>query len=238
MQLTCPTCRQPIAAKEVNIQLGIGKCSACNSVFKLQDQLGSLLPSPDPKLPMLAPKHWRIDDFGPNLSITWRWYNHGVWLSSIAIIFGIFWLSVWNSITIPWFFGQDEIQWGLLAHLLAGLLPIFAVIYWAYRCAAILLNKTEVCLSGDKFTVYQGPVPVGGNRQLLASEIHQLYCTQTVIHGKGITYCYHLHALLISGERITLVGDFRDAFEPLFLKRVFEQRLKLNPLRVPGDWVA
>src|SRR5690349_6126599 len=113
MQLTCPQCRRPVAAKDVNIPLGSGRCLACRSDFNLAPQLGEVLPSPHPKSPIAAPQHWRIGDYGTNLSIRWRWYRHVAWLLLIPIVFGLFWTTTWNSIVIPFFLGQGEIQWGL-----------------------------------------------------------------------------------------------------------------------------
>lgn len=237
MKLTCPDCQTFIPAEDVNIQLGIGKCMACDSVFSLVDQTGLPLTSLRSNLPLAAPKHWRIEDFGSELTITWRWYSHGIWF---LVLFAFIWdgfLVVWYSIAINELLtkGSGSAIFGLLfpmLHVAVGLVITYVVL-------ATLFNRTVVQLRYGELSIYQGPLPGWGNRRLPVMDICQLFCSEVVNHRKkGYSYSYNLNALLKNGERVCLLKNFQEPSEPLYLERTLEDRLKIADERVPGDWVG
>ncbi len=239
MKLTCPDCQKPVPAEDVNIKLGVGKCLACDAVFSLADQMGQPLKSLRSNLPVAPPKHYRVEDFGPDLTIGWRWYTHAIWF---LVFFAIFWdgfLIVWYSIAITALVhgnGGDAGTWIMLIfpmlHLLVGL-------GLTYVCLITFFNRTEIKLAGGELSVHLGPFPVWGNRRLPTVEVCQLFCTEQCHRRKhGSSYSYNVNALLQSGERISLVCNIQEAHEALYLERVLEERLKLADQRVPGDWVG
>lgn len=237
MKLTCPDCRKGVPAADVNIQLGIAKCLACDAVFSLVDQIGQPVPLVRNSLPVAPPKHWQVDDFGPELTISWRWYSHAVWF---LVFFALFWdgfLVVWYSIGIA---GLGKgMNWGSIFMLVFPMLHVAVGIGITYTVLTMFFNRTVVRLSAGELTVYQGPLPVWGNRRLSVIDICQLFCAEATNRGKhGHTYSYALSALLKSGERVCLLKNFQDPSEPLYLERTLEDRLKLTDERVPGDWVG
>lgn len=239
MKLTCPDCQKPVSAEDVNIKLGIGKCLACDAVFSLVDQIGQPLRSLRNSLPVAPPKHWRVDDFGPELTIRWSWYTHAIWF---LVFFAIFWdgfLIVWYSIGIREFLGKGQINWGMIIMLVFPILHVAVGIGITYAVLVTFLNRTVVRVSGGELSIYQGPLPVWGNRRLSIIDICQFFCTEKSSRGKhGHSYSYSLNVLLTSGERISLINNFQDASHALYLERTLEDRLKIADERVPGDWVG
>lgn len=237
MKLSCPDCHQPVSAKDVNVQLGIGKCLACDSVFSLVDQIGMPLRSLRNSLPVAAPKHWVIDDFGPELTISWRWYTHAIWF---LVFFAIIWdgfLIVWYTAAIAAFF--TEFNWAAVIMMVFPALHLAVGFGITYVVLTSFLNRTVVRVSGGELTIYQGPLPVWGNRRLSIIDVCQFFCTESASRGKrGYSYTYTLNALLTSGERISLISNFADASHPLYLERSLEDRLKIADERVPGEWVG
>ncbi|WP_254509313.1 hypothetical protein [Anatilimnocola floriformis] len=237
MKLTCPDCLKPVPAADVNIQLGVGKCLSCNSVFSLVDQAGRPIINLRSSLPIAAPRHWRVDDFGPDLSIGWRWYTHAIWF---LVFFAIFWngfLLAWYTFAIGAFlkgggwFAVIPIVFPML-HLLAGI----GMIYWIL---VTFINRTEVRIASGELSVYQGPLPTWGNKRISVFEISQLFVTEQCHHrDHGYAYSYNLNVLLNSGERMSLLSSISEPADALYLERTLEQRLQIVDQRVAGDWVG
>jgi hypothetical protein len=239
MKLTCPDCRKPVSAADVNIKLGVGKCLACDAVFSLVDQVGLPMTGLRSKAAIAPSKNFRIDDFGPDLSISWSWYTHAIWF---LVVFALIWngfLVTWYTIAIRSYFDPAHGQHGSVGMLLFPVLHLLAGIGAAYVCLVTFCNRTEVCLRGGELTVTLGPLPTWGNRRVRAADIAQLFCSERCHRGKhSYSYSYSLNALLTSGERIDLVSNMTLATDALYLERAFEERLRIADQRVAGDWVG
>lgn len=238
MKLTCPDCSKPVPAADVNVKLGIGKCLGCDAVFSLVDQIGLPMGRLRTRVPIAPPKKFKVDDFGPDLTLSWRWYTHAVWF---LLIFAVVWdgfLIVWYGAAIGQLMagkGGNGIWFMLLfpiLHLLVGLGITYAVIL-------SFVNRTMIRLAGGELSVWHGPLPTWGNCRMLSSDISQLFCSETVSRTKrGYNHSYSLIALLQNGERVTLLSNLQDSFEALFLEQFLEDKLKIRDERVPGSFRA
>lgn len=238
MKLTCPDCRKPVSAVDVNIKLGVGKCLACDSVFSLVDQTGLAVTPLRSNLPLAAPRHWRVDDFGPDLTIGWRWYTHTIWF---LVFFAIFWdgfLLVWYSIAIGQLLSGKH-DWSAIIMLVFPSLHLLVGIGLTYAVLATFLNRTEIKLSSGELRVYQGPLPVWGNKRVSIIDVNQLFVSEKCHKRKrGYGYSYNLNVLLNSGERMSLLSNIQEPAEALYLERTLEERLRISDQRVAGDWVG
>ncbi|WP_425616462.1 hypothetical protein NA78x_000108 [Anatilimnocola sp. NA78] len=237
MKLTCPDCRKPVSAADVNIQLGIGKCVACDAVFNISDQVGSPLRGSRRNMPLKAPKHYVVDDFGPDLAIRWSWFTHAVW-------FLVFFALFWDGFLLMWYASafaglRNGLNAGAILFLVFPLIHVAVGVGITYACLCCFMNRTEIKLAGGELAVWHGPLPVFGSRRIPTMDIRQLYCTEKFQRSKhGGSFVYTLSVLLQSGERIILIGNMREPDEVLYLERALEERLKLTDERVPGDWVG
>jgi hypothetical protein len=237
MQLTCPDCRKPITAENVNINLGLGKCLACNAVFNVLDQIGSPLRSAQRDMPLSKPKHYRVEDFGPDLTIRWSWYNHAIWLL-------VFFAIIWDGFLLFWyamaFQGIHKVNDGpMWLMLVFPLIHVAVGVGITYACLLGFINRTELKLARHELSIWHGPLPCTGNRRINPTDIRQLFCAEKYRRTKhGGTYYYSLNVLLNDGERICLINNILEATEVLYLERVLEERLQLPQERVPGDWVG
>jgi hypothetical protein len=234
MQLACKSCGKAIPAEDVNIDKAIAKCQACHAVFSFLDRVGSVsTPLVRPQVAM--PKGFVVDNWGPELSITRRWYSHGLWF---LLFFCIFWdgfLVVWYSIAIGGLLsGQGGGgMWIMVVfpvlHVLVGLGLTYAVL-----CG--FLNKTSIRVSLGELSIKHGPLPTGGNRQILTIDLQQLYCTENKRHSKhGVRFNYDLQALLASGTKVKLLSNLDELDQALFVEQQIEQHLRIADERVAGE---
>jgi len=167
MQLLCQSCGKPIPAQDVNIEMGIAKCSACNAVFDFLDEVGARSTC---QTNIGLPKRFTVENWGPELVITCRWFNHGVWF---LLLFCIFWdgfLAVWYSAVIA---GLVNGKMGAIV-LLPLLFPILHVaigVGLTYSVLCTFLNRTVIRASVAELTVRHGPLYWAGNCQHLTSDL-------------------------------------------------------------------
>jgi hypothetical protein len=88
MIVSCPTCRQRIPADDVNVQLAIAKCAACNVVFEFADQVGRDRAPIRDRGTVPMPKGIRVEELGSDLTISWRWWR---WSALFLLFFCIIW---------------------------------------------------------------------------------------------------------------------------------------------------
>src|SRR5688572_30942019 len=100
MQLFCKKCGKQVLAEDMNLEMALAKCRACSSVFSILDSLkeenGPAVATADSeRLPVPMPKGYKIDEFGRELTITYRWF-------SIAAFFLLFFCIFWDGFLVVW----------------------------------------------------------------------------------------------------------------------------------------
>lgn len=101
MPIQCVECGRDIPAADVNLDTALAKCTGCNAVFGIMDQIpdgGTLRSTAAPLREVPLPPRFAVDDFGGTLRIQFRWFTPMVF---IPLFFCIFWdgfLVVWYAI--------------------------------------------------------------------------------------------------------------------------------------------
>src|SRR5262245_58690998 len=178
MKLLCATCRSPISAADVNIDLGIAKCVVCDDVFSFLETVGSAIGT----RPLVqTPKRYHVENWGSELVITRSWFNHSVWGLLAFCIF-------WDGFLVVWYWaGINELMRGSHGSGMIWLMLVFPVLHVAvglgltYAVLCMFFNTTVIRVSGGELTVWSGPLPCGNNRRLFAADIKQLFCTETKV---------------------------------------------------------
>jgi len=96
VKLNCKTCGKPILADDINIKLAIAKGGACHAVFGFADQLGSHSAPASRRAEVPLPGGMKIDRWGPELTITRRWF-------SAVLLFLVFFCIAWDSFLVFWY---------------------------------------------------------------------------------------------------------------------------------------
>ena len=234
MQLNCRNCGKPIAAADVNIELAIAKCMACNSVFNFADQLGAKagLAARRPEVPM--PGGITVDQWGPQLKIVRRWF-------SPVIIFLIFFCIAWDSFLVFWYaMAFSDLNGGGMGWMMI----IFPVAHVAvgvgltYFTIAGILNKTKLSVDVGQLTVRHGPLPWPGNRTLTTDELDQLYCTEHISRSGNSTSSstsYRVNVATRDGKKIKLLSGLSDADQALYIEQKIEEHLGIEDRPVGGE---
>lgn len=232
MQIRCTECGRTIPAADINLDLVLAKCSHCDNVFSFADKFG-LPPSDKPTVEQ--PKGIHVENWGTDLTITYRWYDHSTWL---LVLFCLFWdgvlVAIYSAMISQLLSGKFD--FGLAFGLLFPLIHVAVGLGLTYTCAAMFLNRTTIRISRGDLHVSHGPLPYGWAVTLLAADVQQLYCVRKEHRNKNSTsYTYDLNALLRSGVSQTLVKNISRYERARFLEQQIEQHLVIDDQRVAEE---
>jgi hypothetical protein len=244
-QLTCKACSKLIPAADVNLDKAIAKCQSCNAVFGILDHVsasGGWRELADHlKVPVPAPKSVEVDAWGPELTLTRRWYTHGLWG---VVLFCLFWdafLVVWYTIGLRNLFGSEADGPGIWPSIFMLVFPVFHLaigVSLTYFAICGFVNRTVVRIAGGELSVWHGPMPWPGRQRLFTSDIKQLYCTETV--NKDSDSCrtsrtYNVLAVTNKNDQIKLITGLDDLDQGRYIEQQLEAHLKIRDERVPDE---
>jgi hypothetical protein len=159
---------------------------------------------------------------------------------SPTLFFLVFFCVAWDSFLFFWYSTALTVEGP--PSLLMVIFPAAHVavgVGLTYRTLAGFVNKTRVTVTPDELTVRHGPLPWRGNVSLPAAALTQLYCEETVTHGKnGTSRTYTLSAVLRDGRKIALIKALPEAAQALFLEQLIEERLGIRDAPVGGEYVG
>lgn len=236
MQLQCTACHHPIPAADVNIDLGIAKCGVCNEVFSLAETLERI---PKPRPAVQQPKRFEVEQWGGDLVIRRRWYQHGVWPTLGFCILWDGFLVVWYSAAIGSLLRGDDSGGMIWMALLFPILHLAVGVGLTYAVICTFLNKTVIRVTGGELSVQHGPLPYPGNCCLYVADIKQIFCTEKKTRGEDSWHrTYNVVVLKQDNTKIDLVTSLEDSNYAWFIEQQLEQHLKIADERVPGEFMT
>ncbi len=233
-QLACKSCGKPVPAEDVNLDKALAKCRLCHAVFDITEIVGrEASRAAEEAIP--KPRRFTIENWGPELVLSWRWYTHALW---IAIPF----LVIWNGFLVVWYAAavaaMNDDKSGIAAYIML-LFPLIHVAIGVGGIYAVLCgfcNRTVIRVSGGELSVRHGPIPYPGNRQIPTADIKQLYCTETIHRGKRSSRTtYNVMVKVREGDKLTLLSGLDDLDQGLYVEQQIEKHLNIQDKRVPGQ---
>jgi hypothetical protein len=224
MRLSCPDCGKQIPAADVNLELALAKCAACDAVFEFLDRVERVLP---PLKNTPPPKRVQVERIGPDLILTRRWWT---WSVCGLIVFCVFWdgfLVIWYSAVI------NALVNGQMGA--AAILPlVFPVIHvslgaWlTYACLAMLLNRSVIEASKSDLSIRHGPLPWPGNRVLGSDEIEHVFCTDNerrLTGNRSQKDGYGVWLRLTDGKKAPVVRGLAEPDEACYIAQTLASHL-------------
>lgn len=227
MKLFCPSCKNAIAAADIDLAGRTAKCGSCNEVFNFSGQL-SAGPSGDAgRVAVGKPGNFDIVRGPDGLRILRRWFSPGV-------LFLTFFCLFWNGFMAVWFVTavvNKAYQMALFGslHGAVGLGLLYAVL-------AGYLNKTTIHISFNRVCVSHAPIPWFGNRNFSKQDIKQLYTKEETHYSKGgHSHTYSVHAVTVKGETVPVVSGLVSSEGALFIEQEMEKYMNIEDIPVRGE---
>lgn len=229
-ELDCKNCGAPIENKNINWELAMARCSHCGAVFGLQrsttpEAWNPQIPEERPKVPL--PKSIEVQKGNGILQISYRWFRP---LFIFLLFFSIFWngfMIVWHGISL--FSGAWPMS-------LFGLLHTAVGIGIGYYTLTGFVNRTTIRVGQGELGIRHHPLPWGGNKEMVASDVRQFYCKEKVHHSdSGTQYNYEVHAVMQDGSREKLLSNLAETEQALYIEQELERHLGIRDQAVRGE---
>ncbi len=215
--ITCPRCRQPIPAEDVNVAQDVAYCRRCNAAASLAEFVHDEVAEVNLQRPPAGTWHEPSAD-GPVFGA-----SHRTWLGALgALGICLFWngiVSVFVAVALSgtlhnlgitppaWFpapvMNKQEMGPGMVTFLWLFLTP-FIVIGTGMFIFFIssLVGRTEVRVGRDKCAVFVGAGPLGWTRRFDPREVARVAVGERVWNQKNQAAKPEIHIVLRSGKII------------------------------------
>ncbi len=229
MQIYCKSCDSQINAQNINIEKAIAKCTNCNAVFSIAEQVDAV-DIQNNREPVPMPTSITMKASGLGLPICRRWF-------SPVFIFLAFFCVLWNGFLVFWYlmaFGGDETP------IIVKIFPVGHVavgVFITYYTIAGFLNTTKLHINQNIMSIKHSPLPWFGNQTLELHNIQQLYCTNhyhTRKNGGGY-YTYRLNAILSNGKKKKLLSGLTEPDQALYIEQEVENNLGIASRKIKGE---
>ena len=227
-EIKCKNCGAPIEEENIIMRLSMARCSHCNSIFSLSDNLDSKDSSKKDRLDVPMPEKIKISHKEGKLEISYKWFN-------FIFIFLIFFCIIWDGFMVVWH--TISLTSGAWYMSLFGLLHTAVGIGLTYYTIAGFFNTTTVTAGMGNLEIRHHPVPWFGNKKIKTSEIRQFYSKEKISQGKnGQGFTYEIYALLAGQKpKVNILKGLQDAELALFIEQELEHYLGIKDEPVPGE---
>lgn len=203
MSTYCPKCGSAIPDSEINLDLNVAHCPACDHVS--EGAASALAPEPHP------PAGVTVAQQGDDLVIAWSWFS---WTRMFYLGFG-FLIVAQNASKVMLFPTLFTFGWVAI-----GALSIYVGV-----CG--LVNRTTVRVGKGRLQVAHGPLPWAGGGSYETGSFARFHAEQHVTRSRkgGRTVTYSLEADLRDGKTITLIEGLEDEATANYFDKKIERTL-------------
>jgi len=227
VKLSCPWCRRPVPAGDVDLSSGLARCGGCGAVFRFDTspEVAPALPRrPRPLAQQPATLEVREEPGGIAFTCHWFWWKY-VALAPFTLL--------WDAGIWAWYRGVLEDGNVAMAVFAIGHAAI--AIALTYAIVAGFVNATTLRISRGWLSVRHHPLPWAGGLRIPVAGIAQLWVVQRTRRGWEMSYGYDLVALLRDGTRRRIIASIDHAEVALFLEERAEAWMRIADQPVDGE---
>ncbi|MFL5383231.1 MAG: MJ0042-type zinc finger domain-containing protein [Longimicrobiaceae bacterium] len=226
MKISCPNCRAPVVAEDVNLATGLARCRTCNHVFRFGDPPEPAPPTVRARARAEKPRSVVVFDANGELTVQFRWFALKYVILAVLSL-------LWNGFLAGWY---TIVEGGHPLLFVFPLLHAAVGIFLLYVTLAGLVNTTTVRIGGSRLCVSHHPLPWGRGVDLGVADVKQLFCEAKIVHGRGgVSYTYDLNALMRDGTRRKVVYGIEAPELPLYLEQHAESWMRIEDEPVAGE---
>lgn len=217
-KIHCPSCEGEVNADNLNLQNSVAKCSNCNVIFSIKEELDSLILDEEIKQEFLRPEGIDLFYFKEDLEITVQQHIQGLDLAGLILFpaLAFFAILIYFVKSIPIYF------------------PIgftLASFYYIYRSMNYSKNKTYIDVNDQFLSIKARPKHFVNDKKYAANDIDQLYLKHAA-DGSG-HYTVFMIINGIEGQKHEKLLTVNSLSKAKYLEQEIERYLNIEQRKVP-----
>jgi len=181
--INCPSCEESVTADHLNLEKSVAKCSKCNVVFSIQEELSNLNRNNEMKQEVFRPEGIELFYFKDDMEIT---------LDGHVNQWDLTWLILLVSVVI--FGGILNVGKGL--SMMVPIISVIGSLFFLYRLLNYKKNKTYIIVNERSIRVKHRTNTKKEDQTFSAEDIDQVYLKKSSTQGG-----YYLLHLIVNGPQ-------------------------------------
>ena len=215
-KISCPSCKKDIPASNFNLEKDVAKCSSCNVIFSIEEDMKSVKIKKEVRNETLRPEGIDLFYYKGDLDITVQQHIYGAEAALIGFTPFVAILSLFL------YFDKGNIP--VLAPIALSLLAIF----YLYKAYSYKNYKTYIDINNRHLTIKSRPKNFKTDKQFDSNDIDQVY----IKFGEG---GYQVHVLVngLEGQKHERLLTVKTISKAKFLEQEIERYLNIEDRKVP-----
>lgn len=219
-KINCPSCENEVAADNVNLQNSIAKCSSCNVIFSIQEEVDNIKTKKEIKQQTLRPEGIDLFYYRDELDITIQQHIQGFDLWAISF-------SPLIAFSLIAFYYLEEFTIPLYIPIIFSLLAF----YFIYKAFNYSNYKTYIDVNNSSLSIKHRPKNFRKDKMYAADEIEQLYLKPS--NESGGHYTINLIINGLEGQKHEKLMTVNSLSKAKYLEQEIEQYLNIIDREVP-----
>lgn len=216
--ISCPSCSKEVAAENLNLQNGLGKCNSCNAIFSIAEEVKAVQIEKKVKQETLRPEGIDLFYYEDDLEITIQQHIQGI----DAI--GLFTFPFFAVLTIFIFFlGKKPIP------MVFPIVSTLASIYFIFRAFNYKNNKTYIDINPNFLSIKSRPKHFKKDMTFNNVDIDQIYLKKV----DGVHYYVYMMVNALEGQKHVKLLTVNSLSKAKYLEQEIEKYLNIEDRKVP-----
>ena len=219
-KIYCPSCDDETASNDINLQNSLAKCSSCNVIFSIEEEVESIKAKKEIKQQILRPEGIDLFYYGDELDITTEQHIQG--FDAWAIVFAP--LIALGAVLI-FFIGEQPIS------------PYFPIgfslvaLYYIYKAFTYSKNKIYIDINKKFLSIKYRPKNLKKDKMYASDEIDQLYIKPS---SDGMGY-FTIHMIIngLNGQKHEKLMTLKTLSKAKYLEQEIERYLNISDREIP-----
>jgi len=216
----CPSCQLGVVAENINLDKSIAKCSNCDVIFSIADDVGKILSKEESKSEFFRPEGIDLFFYKDDMEITVQEQTKGwemLWVVCFLFLAGF---------CLAYFFKEGS----NIALPIAGV-GVLGMVYFIYEWITYSKYKTYIDINNKSLSYKSRPKNVKKDRTYEVEEIDQLYIQHST-DGLGL---FNIQMIInsLEGQKHIKLITVNTLSKAKYLEQEIERYLNIEDRKVP-----
>ena len=211
-KVNCPSCEKDIDASNINLQNSVAKCSGCNVIFSIQEEVEGVKTKNETKQYIFRPEGIDLFFYKEDLEISIKQHLQGL------DAFGLIFLPFLSALSIFIYFAKG-------IPIIIPIILTLGALYFIYKAFNYSDNKTFVDINDKFLHIRSRPKNLKKDRTYAVNDIDQVYIKHS---PDGVGLGVYMIVNTLDGQKHELLVSVNSLSKAKYLEQEIESYLHIE----------